>query len=114
MKASSQARFVRYAPRKVNLILTLVRNKSVVEALKILSFVPKNGAVLIAKTILSAASNAGDAELKNPGLKVTQAWIGQGPTLKRMRPYAMGKGSTYKRKTCHLTVVVADKQGSVN
>ncbi len=114
MKASSQSRYARYAPRKVNQILTLVRQKPVAEALKILRFVPKKGALLIAKTILSAAANAGDSDLKNPDLKVTEAWVGQGPTLKRMRPYAMGRGSTYKRKTCHLTVVVSDKKGSVN
>ena len=86
-------------------------------ALKALQFVPRRGAMLVAKTIKSAAANAGDSQLKNPNLKVSAAWVGQGPTLKRMRAAAMGRGVTYKRKTCHLTVVVSEtvtaKKGKV-
>ncbi|MBI1979229.1 MAG: 50S ribosomal protein L22 [Elusimicrobia bacterium] len=108
MESIAHSNYVRYAPRKVNQVLTLVRRKKVSEALKILRFLPKKASLLVAKTIKSAASNAGDRELKNPNLQVQEAWVGQGPVLKRMRAYAMGRGSTYKRKTCHLTVVVSD------
>ena len=108
MEATAKAQFVRFAPRKVNQVLSLVRNKPVTEAIKLLRFVPKKSALLIAKTIKSAASNAGDRELRNPNLLVSSAWVSQGPVLKRMRAYAMGRGSTYKRKTCHLTIVVSD------
>jgi len=110
MKAKASAKFVRYAPRKVNQVLELVRRKSVPKALTILSFVPKSPAVLIGKTIQSAAANAGDPQGKNAQLFVTSAWVGQGPVLKRMRAFAMGRGSIYKRKTCHLTVEVSDFQ----
>lgn len=109
MESIAHSNYVRYAPRKINQILTLVRNKPVLEAMKVLRFVPKRGAILIAKTIKSAAANAGDRQLKNAKLTVSQAWVGQGPTLKRMRAAAMGRGVTYKRKTCHLTVVVSDQ-----
>lgn len=111
MEAVAHAHFVRYAPRKVNQVLELVRKKSVVDALKLLRFVPKKPSILIAKTIKSAAANAGDTEAKNPHLIVSSAWVGQGPVLKRMRAYAMGRGFMYKRKTCHLTVVVSDQNG---
>jgi large subunit ribosomal protein L22 len=108
MQATAHSNFVRYAPRKVNQVLKLVRNKPVLDALKLLRFIPKKPSLLIAKTIKSAAANAGDGEGKNLNLIVQSAWVGQGPVLKRMRAYAMGRGSTYKRKTCHLTVVVTD------
>lgn len=89
-------------------MLSLVRRKSVPKALDMLSFVPKSCSTFIGKTIKSAAANAGDPEAKNPRLFVESAWVGQGPVLKRMRAHAMGRGAIYKRKTCHLTVVVSD------
>lgn len=110
MQATAKARFARFAPRKVDQVLTLVRKKSVPEAMKILRFLPRSSAILVAKTIKSAAANAGDAEMKNPQLRIQSAWVGQGPVLKRMRAYAMGRGSVYKRKTCHLTVIVSDER----
>ena len=64
------------------------------------------------KTIKSAAANAGDLKGVNPNLFVASAWVGAGPVLKRMRAHAMGRGATYKRKTCHLTIVVSDGKGN--
>lgn len=109
MEAIAHARYIRFAPRKVNQVLTLVRNKNVVSALNLLRFIQKRCATVVGKTIKSAASNAGDPQLKNLRLMVSKAWVGQGPVLKRMRAHAMGRGATYKRKTCHLTVVVSDQ-----
>lgn len=112
MEAVAKTRFVRYAPRKVNRVCALVRKKSVPQALTILRFVPNSCATMIGKTIKSAAANAGDVKAENPNLIVQQVWVGQGPVLKRMRAYAMGRGVTYKRKTCHLTVMVSDNNSS--
>ncbi len=109
MEATAKVRFGRFAPRKVNQVLGLIRKKQVAEAIKVLRFVAKRPAIMIAKTIKSAAANAGDVEMKNPKLIVASAWVGEGPVLKRMRAYAMGRGSLYKRKTCHLTVIVSDE-----
>jgi large subunit ribosomal protein L22 len=107
MEAAACAKFVRHAPRKVNQVLGLIRNKPVNKAFSILSFTPKTVATFITKTLKSAVANSG--HLKNPaGLKVKECWVGQGPTLKRMRPGPMGRGLPYKRKICHLTIVVAD------
>lgn len=111
MEATARVKFARFAPRKVNQVLSLVRRKSVPGALTLLRFVPKSCATLVGKTIKNAAANAGDPQAKNPRLFVSSAWVGQGPVLKRMRAYAMGRGSMYKRKTCHITVVVSDGQG---
>ncbi len=73
-----------------------------------LRFVPKSCNTMVGKTIKSAAANAGDLKAENPNLKIASAWVGVGPVMKRMRAHAMGRGATYKRKTCHLTVVVSD------
>jgi len=107
MEALAQTKFVRFAPRKVNQVLGLIRNKPVEKAFEILSFTPKNAASVIIKTLNSAIANSG--RLKNmSGLKVKQAWVGQGPTLKRMRPGPMGRGMPYKRKMCHVTIIVTE------
>ena len=108
MEARAIARFVRYAPRKVNQVLTVIRNQRVDKAFEILSFLPKNATELIEKVLKSAVANMG--KLKDfSGLKIKEAWVGQGPTLKRMRPGPMGRGLGYKRKTSHLTVIVTDE-----
>ena len=107
MEALAQSKFVRYAPRKVNQVLGLIRNKPVEKAFDILAFTPKAVTTVIMKTLKSAIANSG--RMKNMGgLKVKQAWVGQGPTLKRMRPGPMGRGMPYKRKICHITVVVSE------
>ena len=108
MEARAIARFVRYAPRKVNQVLTVIRNQKVDKAFEILSFLPKNATELVEKVLKSAVANAG--KLKDlSSIKIKEAWVGQGPTLKRMRPGPMGRGLGYKRKTSHLTIIVTDE-----
>lgn len=107
MEAIARSRFARYAPRKVNQVLSLIRNKPVEKAFEILSFTPKNSAVLIHKTLKSAVANAG--RIRNMGgLKIKQCWVGKGQYLKRMRTGPMGRGMMYTRKTSHLSIVVCD------
>lgn len=107
MEATAVSRFARYAPRKVNQVLGLIRKKPVEKAFEILTFTPKRPAAFIIKVLKSAVANAG--KLKSmANLQVKQAWVGQGPTLKRMRPGPMGRGMMYKRKTCHLTIIVSE------
>ncbi|MBQ3835103.1 MAG: 50S ribosomal protein L22 [Elusimicrobia bacterium] len=108
MEARAIARFVRYAPRKVNQVLTVIRNQRVEKAFEILSFLPKNSTELVEKVLKSAVANSGKLN-DFSGLKVKEAWVGQGPTLKRMRPGPMGRGLPYKRKTSHLTIIVTDE-----
>ena len=108
MEAVAHARFTRHTPRKINQVLDLIRNKSVEKAFEVLSFTTKAAVPVIAKTLRSAVANSGN--LKDmAALRVKQCWVGQGPVLKRMRPGPMGRGMPYKRKTCHLTVVVTDE-----
>lgn len=108
MEARAIAKFVRYAPRKVNQVLTVVRNQRVDKAFEILSFLPKNASELVEKVLKSAVANIGKIK-DNSGLRVKECWVGQGPSLKRMRPGPMGRGLPYKRKTSHLTIIVTDE-----
>ncbi|MDR1417787.1 MAG: 50S ribosomal protein L22 [Endomicrobium sp.] len=107
MQAKATAKFVRYTPRKVNQVLTLIRNKKVEKAFEILSFLPKSAATLVNKVLKSATANSG--KLRDySGLKIKEAWVGNGPILKRMRPGPQGRGMPIKKRTSHLTIIVTD------
>ena len=94
-------------------MLTLIRGKRVSDAFSVLSFVKMGSVPIIQKTLKSAAANSG--HLKNQELVfVKSAFATIGPPIKRMRPGAMGRGNPYKRKTCHLTIVVGDKVKGVH
>ncbi|MDR0977611.1 MAG: 50S ribosomal protein L22 [Endomicrobium sp.] len=107
MEAKATAKFVRYTPRKVNQVLSLIRNKKVEKAFEILSFLPKSAAALVKKVLKSASANAGKAD-NFSGLKIKEAWVGSGPTLKRMRPGPQGRSMPVKKRTSHLTIIVTD------
>jgi large subunit ribosomal protein L22 len=108
MQSKATAKFVRYTPRKVNQVLTLIRDKRVEKAFVILSFLPKSAATLVKKVLTSATANMG--ELKDfSGIKVKEAWVGNGPILKRTRPGPKGRGMPIKKRTAHLTIVVTDE-----
>ncbi|MBN1384934.1 MAG: 50S ribosomal protein L22 [Elusimicrobia bacterium] len=111
MQAKAISRFGRHSYRKVGQILKIIRGKRVSKAFDLLMFVKKGSVSFIEKTLKSAVANCG--MLKNPeSLFVREAFSTMGPPIKRMRPGAMGRGNLYKRKTCHLTIVVADRKGN--
>lgn len=105
METRAVARFVRFGPRKVGQILNLIRGKSVSGASQILKFIPRSASSAVEKTLKSAVSNS--RETPDPDrMRITEAYVGQGPVLKRLRPSAMGRGAQYKRKTCHITIKI--------
>jgi large subunit ribosomal protein L22 len=107
MEAFAKAHYVRISPRKVDQILMLIRGKSVANAMATLRLVTKGARPLVEKTLLSAFANAGKTE--NPeGWHVMQAWVGNGPQMKRMRAHAMGRGATIRHRTTHLTIVISN------
>jgi large subunit ribosomal protein L22 len=109
MQAVAHAQFARYSYRKVNQVLGLIRGKSVAEAMGMLPWIPRVSRVLVAKTLKSAFANAGKGA--NPeALKVAEAFANHGPALKRVMPKAMGSRAIFKRKTCHITIVVSDEK----
>jgi large subunit ribosomal protein L22 len=107
MEAKATAKFVRYTPRKVNQVLSLIRDKKVEKAFEFLSFLPKSAATLVEKVLKSATANSGKLSDFSK-LKIKEAWVGNGPILKRMRPGPQGRGMPIKKRTAHLTIVVTD------
>jgi len=113
MEARALARFVRTSPRKMRRVVDVVRGTSVQRALDILKFMPQSASAIVMKTIKSAAANAiniAGPNLHMEDLYVKEAWVNQGPTLKRFRPRAMGRASRIRKRTSHLTIVVSDRQ----
>ncbi|ANY74213.1 50S ribosomal protein L22 [Paenibacillus ihbetae] len=110
MEAKAHARMVRIAPRKAQLVVDLIRGKQVGEAIAILRHTPKAASPVVEKLLNSAIANAEhNYSLDVNKLVVTQAYVNQGPTMKRFRPRAMGRASRINKRTSHITLVVAEK-----
>ena len=106
----AHVRNVRIAPRKLRLIVDLVRGKSVEEALQILKVARKRGVPVIEKLILSAKANAvNNIGLSENNLTVGQIYVNEGVTLKRVRPRARGRADRLSKRTSHAHVVLAEK-----
>lgn len=108
--ARAVAKTVRIAPRKARLVMDLIRGKSVAEAIAILKFTPRGASPIIAKALNSAIANAeNNFDLDAESLVVSEAFVNEGPTLKRFRPRAKGSASPINKRTSHITVVVSEK-----
>lgn len=115
MEATAHARFQRYGTRKVAQVLEQIRGKSVRRAQELLPTIPRKSTVLVVKTLNSAAANLqvkAGKKLDLAGMYVKAAWVGQGPMshMKRVLPAPQGRAYTFKRKVCHLTMVVSDER----
>lgn len=111
MQAKAIARYVRISPRKVRQVVDLIRGKQVNDALAILQFTPKGATEPVTKVLKSAVANAEhNLELDADELFVTEIFVDQGPTLKRIKPRAMGRADQIRKRTSHITVVVGEKK----
>ena len=110
MEAKAILRYARISPRKVKIVIDLIRNKPAGEALAILKNTPKAASELIYKLLHSAEANAvNNFELNSEKLYVADCYANQGPTLKRMRAVARGRGTRINKKTSHITVVLKER-----
>ena len=108
----AEARFVRAAPRKAQLVVDQIRGRSVPEARAILAFMERDAARDVRKVLDSAAANAeANHGLDADELVVTAAYVGAGPVLKRWRARARGRVGRIKKRTCHITVALALPSG---
>jgi large subunit ribosomal protein L22 len=108
----AEARFVRAAPRKAQLIVDQIRGRSVPEARTILAFMTRDAARDVRKVLDSAAANAeANHGLVSDDLYVVSAYVGAGPTLKRWRARARGRVGRIKKRTCHITIALAPPGG---
>ena len=105
------AKYVRMAPRKVRLVVDQIRNKSVSQALELLQFAEVAAAVPVEKVLRSAVANAeNNNNLRANNLYIAEAYVDEGPTLKRIRPRAKGSASRINKRTSHITIVVAPRK----
>jgi large subunit ribosomal protein L22 len=111
MQAKAVARTVRIAPRKARLVVDLILGKQVGEAVAILNLTPKAASPIVEKVLKSAMANAEhNYEMDVNNLVVAQAFVDEGPTLKRFRPRAMGRASQINKRTSHITIVLTEKK----
>ena len=110
MEAKAVAKYVRIAPRKVRIVIDLIRGKDVSEAFAILKFTPKIGAEAIEKVLKSAVANAEhNFDMNTDKLYISTAYVDQGPTLKRIHPRSRGQAFKILKRTSHITIVVAER-----
>jgi large subunit ribosomal protein L22 len=109
------ARYVRVTPRKARRVVDMIRGMPAEEAQAVLQFAPQAASAPVRKLVASAVANAGQAGSTDPdALVVSRAWVDEGPTLKRFRARAQGRGYRILKRTSHITVIVSDESGAAN
>ncbi len=112
MEVRAVAKDTGISPRKVRLLVDMVRGKKVDEALTILRFAPTPIARVVAKVVKSAVANAENNFQMSPSdLKIVNVFANEGRTLKRFRPRARGRANQILKRSSHITVIVAEVEG---
>ncbi len=110
MEATAKLRFARVSAQKTRLVADTIRGKSLESALQTLTFSGKKAAAIVKKVLESAIANAEHNEGADiDELKVARIYVDEGPTYKRMRARAKGRGNRILKRTSHITVVVSDR-----
>ena len=111
MEAVAILRYARISPRKVKIVLDLIRNKPVGVAMGILNNTPKAASALLIKLLNSAIANAEhNYQMDVDKLYVAEVYANAGPTLKRVQPRAQGRAFRIMKRTSHITIVVKEKE----
>ena len=111
MEAKAILRYARISSRKVNIVIDLIRGKKVGEAVAILKHTPKAASAILEKLLKSAVANAeNNYNMDVDKLYISEAYATQGPTLKRFRARAQGRGVRILKRTSHITLVVKEKE----
>ncbi len=110
MESRALTRYIGSSPRKMRLVVDLIRNRNVDEALAILKYTNKNAAKVVEKTLLSAYSNLvrkiDTGRINKDEVIVKKAFVNEGPSLKRMLPAPQGRAYRIRKRSSHLTLVV--------
>ncbi len=110
MEATAKVTHVRIAPRKVQIVLDLIRNKPCDEAMAILKYTPKAACEPLGKLLKSAMANAEMKDMDTTRLYVAECRVDQGPTLKRIRPRSHGRAYRINKKTSHISIVLKEAE----
>jgi large subunit ribosomal protein L22 len=114
MEAKAEARYIRTSPQKARLVIDLIRGVSANEARIVLRSTNKRLAPTILKVLDSAIANASNksSDVDVDQLIVTEAYVNEGPRMKRVRPAPMGRAYRYQRRMAHIVVKVSDKNNA--
>jgi large subunit ribosomal protein L22 len=116
MEAKAQARYIRVTPMKARRVVDLIRGKQAVQALAVLEFAPQAASEPVYKVVQSAIANArvkaerASEPFDERLLVISEAYVDEGPTMKRFRPRAQGRAYRINKRTSHITVVVAPRE----
>ncbi|MBO5332691.1 MAG: 50S ribosomal protein L22 [Clostridia bacterium] len=110
MEATAKVTFVRIAPRKVKIVLNLIRNKPCDEAMAILKYTPKAACEPLYKLLKSAMANAEMKNMDVSRLYVAACSVDQGPTLKRIRARDKGRAYRINKKTSHINITLKEAE----
>ena len=112
MPAKAEARYIRISPQKARLVVDLIRGKQAGAALNTLRAANKRIAPTVEKVLQSAIANARvkDENVDVDTLYVSEAYVNEGPRMKRVRPAPMGRAYRYQRRLAHIVVKVAEKE----
>ena len=110
MEAKASATYVRIAPRKVQIVLDLIRGEDAEKAMAILKHTPKAACEVLEKLLKSAMANAENKNMDTSKLYVAECYVNQGPTLKRIRPRAQGRAYLVRKRTSHITIVLKEAE----
>ncbi len=111
IEARAVARYIRISPRKARSTINAIKGKNVNEAFAILTFSPKKAARIIYKVLQSAVANAvNNFGLEEDNLYVAEAYVNDGPRLKRLWPRGRGRADIIQHRYSHITVVVRDRE----
>ena len=111
MQATAKARYIRVTPRKARRVMDLIRGLPAEQAQAVLNFAPQSASDPIGKVLASAIANA-EHSAERPdvaSLRVSRAWVDEGPTLKRFQPRAQGRAYRIRKRSSHITIVVEQK-----
>lgn len=108
MEAKAVAKYIRVAPRKARLVVDLIKGKKTDDAATILRFTRRAASKSVLKALNSAVANAQNKGARAGELVVSNAFVDEGPTLKRFRPRARGRAARIRKRTSHITVMVEE------
>ena len=110
MESTAKVTYVRIAPRKVKIVLDLIRNQPADKAMAILKNTPKSASEVLEKLLKSAIANAEQKDMDTSKLYVAACSVDQGPTLKRIRPMSKGRAYRINKKTSHITITLKEAE----
>ena len=111
MEARATAKNVRVSPRKARIVVDQIRGKDVERAREILAFSERAISEVVAKVLDSAVANGvNNHGMRDRNLVVKTAYVDEGPTMRRFRPRAKGSASPIRKRTSHITIIVASRE----